>query len=72
MKDLHEGLPELDIEGGINDGIDSTVDISKPSEGIVHCLWDIAVTMHVQDVGDEEGEPTDYKDSCSGQIKESK
>lgn len=64
MKDLHKGLPELNIEGGVDNGVDSTVDIAKPREGIVQGRGNATVAVHVQDVGDEEWEPTDDEDAC--------
>lgn len=57
MEDLHEGLAELNVEGGVNNWVDGAVDIPEPREGTVHRRWDVAVAMHVQDVGDEKGEP---------------
>lgn len=64
VEDLHESLPELHVEGGVDDGVDGTVDVAEPREGVVHGLRDVAVTVHVQDVGDEEGQPADDEDTC--------
>lgn len=72
VKDLHESLPELNVEGGVDDGVDGAVDVPQPREGVVHGLWDVAVTMHVQDVGDEEGEPADDEDTCRDHMKQDK
>lgn len=57
--DLHEGLAELNVEGGIDDGVHGTVDIAQPCEGAVEDWWDVAVTVYIQDVRDEEGQPAD-------------
>lgn len=59
MQDLHEGLAELDVEGGVDDGVHGTVDIAQPCEGAVEDWWDVAVTVYIQDVCDEEGQPAD-------------
>lgn len=64
MKDLHKSFPELNVEGGVNDGIDCAVHVSEPREGTVHDLWDFTVAVHVQNVGDEEREPTDDENTC--------
>lgn len=67
VEDLHEGLPELNIEGGVDDGVDGTVDVAEPRKSVVHGLGDVAVTVHVQNVGDEEREPADDEDTCRGE-----
>lgn len=59
VQDLHEGLAELDVEGGVDDGVHGTVDIAQPCEGAVEDWWDVAVTVYIQDVRDEEGQPAD-------------
>lgn len=59
MQDLHEGLAELDVEGGVDDRVHRTVDIAQPREGAVEDWRDVAVTVYIQDVRDEEGQPAD-------------
>lgn len=59
MQDLHEGLAELDVEGGVDDGVHGTVDVAQPREGAVEDGRDVAVTVNIQDVRDEEGQPAD-------------
>lgn len=59
MEDLHEGFTELDVEGRVDDGVHSTVDVAQPREGAVQDRRDVAVTVNVQDVCDEEGQPAD-------------
>lgn len=66
MEDLHESLAELDVEGGVDNRVDSAVDIAQPREGTVHGRGDVAVAVHVQDVSDEEGEPADDENTCGG------
>ena len=58
VQDLDEGLPELHVEGGVYDGIHSTVYVAQPSERVVHFSRDLAFSaMSVQDMGDEEWQP---------------
>lgn len=59
MQDLHEGLAELDVEGRVDDGVHGAVDIAQPREGAVQDGRDVAITVYIQDVGDEEGQPAD-------------
>lgn len=59
MEDLHEGFPELDVEGRVDDGVHSAVDVAQPREGAVQDRRNVAVTVNVQDVCDEEGQPAD-------------
>lgn len=59
MENLHEGLAELDVEGRVDDGVHGAVDIAQPREGAVQDRWDVAITVNVQDVCDEEGQPAD-------------
>lgn len=70
VEDLHESLAKLDVEGGVDNGVDSTVDIAQPREGTVHGRGDVAVAVHVQDVSDEEGEPADDENTWRGGKKE--
>lgn len=35
MQDLDEGLAELDVEGGVDDGIDSAVQVAQPGHSTV-------------------------------------
>lgn len=58
MQNLHESLAELHVESGVYDGVDSTVHISQPREGVVHFQRHVtASTVCLQDVSDEEGQP---------------
>lgn len=66
MEDLHESLAKLDVEGGVDNGVDSAVDVAEPREGAVHGRRDVAVAVHVEDVGDEEGEPADDENTWGG------
>lgn len=67
MQNLNEGLPELHVEGGVNDGIDGAVDVAQPSEGVVHLGGDLAsCAVGVQDVGDEKRQPAYDEDTWRG------
>lgn len=67
MQNLNEGLPELHVEGGVNDGIDGAVDVAQPSEGVVHLGGDLAsCAVGVQDVGDEKRQPAYDEDTWGG------
>lgn len=58
MQNLNERLPELHVEGGVNDGIDGAVHVAQPSEGIVHLSGDPAsCAVGVQDMGNEKWQP---------------
>lgn len=59
MEDLHEGFAELDVEGRVDDGVHGAVDVAQPREGAVQDGWDVAVTVNVQDMCDEERQPAD-------------
>lgn len=59
VQDLQEGLAELNVEGRVDDGVHGAVDIAQPREGAVQDGRDVALTVYVQDVGDEEGQPAD-------------
>lgn len=59
MQDLHESLAELYVERGVDDGVHGTVHISQPCESVVHFQGHVAAsTVGLQDVSDEEGQPT--------------
>lgn len=59
MQDFNERLPELDIKGGVYDGIYSTVHVAQPSESVVHLSGNFAFgAVGVQDMGDEKWQPT--------------
>lgn len=58
MQDLNECLPELDIKGGINDGIYGTIHVAQPSESVVHLSGNLAFcAVGVQDVRNEKRQP---------------
>lgn len=58
MQNLNKRLPELHVEGGVNDGIDGAVHVAQPSEGIVHLGGDLAsCAVGVQDMGNEIWQP---------------
>lgn len=70
VEDLHESLAELDVEGGVDNRVDSAVDVAQPCEGAVHGRRDVAVAVHVQDVSDEEGEPADDENTWGEESRE--
>lgn len=56
MQDFDEGLAKLDVESGVDDGIDSAVQISEPGDSAVQGRRDAtAPAMSLQHVGEEEG-----------------
>lgn len=58
MQNLNERLPELHVEGGVNDGIHGAVYVAQPGEGIVHLSGDPAsCAVGVQDMGNEKWQP---------------
>lgn len=51
MKKLFKEVPELSVEDGVNDGVESTVDIAEPRHHAHQGRWDVAVlTTGPQDV----------------------
>lgn len=59
MQDLNERLSELDIKGGVYDGIYSTIHIAQPGERIIHLSRNFAFgAVGVQDMCDEKRQPT--------------
>lgn len=61
MQDLDESLPELDVEGGVYDGVDGAVDVTEPGESGVEFCRDVTVRVH--DVRDEERQPAYNKNT---------
>ena len=58
MQDLNECLSELDIEGGVYDGINSTIHVAQPSESIIHLSGNLAFcAVGVQDMRNEKRQP---------------
>lgn len=65
MQNLNESLPELHVEGGVNDGVHRTVHVAQPSESIIHLGGDLATcAVGVQDMGDEERQPAYDEHTC--------
>lgn len=63
VKNFDESFSELYVEGGVNDRVHSTIDITQPGEGTVQGLRDVAFfTVLVQDMGNEEWQPTNNED----------
>lgn len=60
MQDLDEGLAELDVEGGVDDGVDGAVEVAQPGDGAVQRGRDAAASaVGLQHVGEEERQPAD-------------
>lgn len=67
MQNLNEGLPELHVEGGVNDGIHGAVDVAQPGEGVIHLDGDLASrAVGVQDMGNEKRQPAYDEDTWGG------
>ena len=60
MEDLDEGFAELDVESGVDDGVDGAVEVSQPGDGAVERGRDAAApAVGLQHVGQEERQPAD-------------
>lgn len=58
MQDLNECLSELDIKGGVYNGIYSTIHVAQPSESIIHLSRNLAFcAVGVQDMCNEKRQP---------------
>lgn len=73
MQDLDEGLAELDVEGGVDDGVDGTVEVAQPGDGAVERGRDAAAAaVGLQHVGEEEGQPANDEHAWGGGDKDRK
>lgn len=68
-EDALEGLAELEIEDGVNDGIDERVDVAQPSGELEGRPARLAVALElgangVQDVAREERNPANQEHTC--------
>ena len=67
-EDLDEGPSELDVEGGVDDGVEGAVDVTEPSESTVKFWGYVArLAVGVQDVSHEEWQPADEEHPWSTQ-----
>lgn len=67
-QDFNEGSAKLDVERGVDDGIESAVDVAKPSEGAVDLRRNVTSSaMSVEDVGHKERQPANKKNTCKTQ-----
>lgn len=58
VQDLNECLSELDIKGGVYDGIYSAIYVAQPSESIIHLSGNLAFcAVGVQDMRNEKRQP---------------
>lgn len=64
VEDFDKGLAELDVEGGVDDGVDGAVEITQPRDSAVQGRRDTAAAaVGLQHVCQEEGQPADDKHS---------
>lgn len=62
MKKPPESPPVIEIEDGVNERIESTVDVSQPGDEIHHSIGGTARrTKWYDDIHEEKGEPTNDK-----------
>ncbi len=65
VQDLNEGLAELDVEGGVDDGVDGAVEVTQPRDGAVERRRDAAAAaVSLQNMSQEERKPADDEDAC--------
>ncbi|KAG7225017.1 hypothetical protein INR49_014472 [Caranx melampygus] len=70
-EDLDEGPSELDVEGGVDNRVEGTVDIPQPGESTVKCRRHVACpAVGVQNVSHKERQPADEKHPWSSQRAE--
>lgn len=68
MQDFNEGLAELNVEGGVDDGVDGAVEVTQPRDGAVERRRDAAApAVSLQNVCQEERKPADDEDTCGEQ-----
>ncbi len=71
MQDFNEGLAELDVEGGVDDGVDGAVEVTQPRDGTVERRRDAAAdAVSLQNVCQEERKPADDEDACGEHHRE--
>lgn len=69
VQDLNECLSELNIKGGVYDGIYSTIHIAQPGESVIHLGRNLAFgAVGVQDMCDEKRQPA-YNEYTWGKKK---
>lgn len=60
VQDLDEGFAELDVERGVDDGVDGAVQVSEPGDGAVQRPRDAAApAVRLQHMREEERQPAD-------------
>lgn len=70
-EDFDEGPSELDVEGGVDDGVEGTVDIAQPGESAVKFRRHVACpAVGVQNVSHKKRQPADEKHPWSGKTAE--
>lgn len=65
MQYFHESFSELNVESSVYNGVDGTVHVPQPREGIVHFQGDVAGgAVGLQNVCDEKRKPANDEDPC--------
>lgn len=65
MQKVFEELPELCVEDGVDDGVESAVDVAEPRHHAHQGRWDVAVlTTSSHRVEDKEGSPAEQEGTC--------
>lgn len=60
VQDFDESFAKLDVERGVDDGVDSAVEVSQPGDGAVQWWGDTAApAVGLQHVSQEERQPAD-------------
>ena len=63
--------PELDVKGGVDDGVEGAVDVAQPSESTVECRRHVAgPAVGIQDVSHKERQPADEEHAWCGEKDE--
>lgn len=70
-EDLDKGPSELDVEGGVDYGVQGTVDVPQPGESTVESRRHVACpAVGVQNVSHKKRKPADEKHPWSSQTAE--
>lgn len=65
VQELLEEIPEFSVEDGVDDRVESAVDIAKPRHHAHQGRGDVAaLTPSSHDVEDKEGGPAEEKGTC--------
>lgn len=71
VQDLDEGFAKLDVESGVDDRVDSAVEVSQPGDGAVQWGRDAAApAVGLQHVCQEERQPADDEHTLGNRDRE--